>query len=99
MRRGTTSTGFTFEFDETRLDDMRFVDVLAVVVNPEAPQFDKISGASRLITMLLGQTQKEALYDHIGKNYEGGRVPREDLEKALEEIMAASGESGAEKNC
>ena len=86
MIKGTTSTGFEYEYDETRLDDMRFVDVLAVVVDPEAPAFKKISGASRLIEMLLGPDMKKALYEHIGQNY-GGRVPRADLEKALEEIM------------
>ena len=94
MRRGTTSTGFEYEYDETRLDDMRFVDVLAVVVDKEAPEFDKILGVSRLLTMLLGAETKKALYEHIGKDYDG-RVPRAALEKALEEIM---GGKDAEKN-
>jgi len=94
MIRGTTSTGFEYEYDEERLDDMRFVDVLAVVVNPEAPRFDKIAGASQLLTMLLGADMKKALYEHIGKSHEG-RVPRADLQQALEEIMQAR---GAEKN-
>lgn len=96
MRKGTTSTGFTFEFDENRLDDMRFVDILAVVVDPEAKQFDRISGASRLLTMLLGDELKAALYEHIGKAH-GGRVPRAEVEAALEEIMASAGKD-AEKN-
>lgn len=94
MIKGTTSTGFAYEYDETRLDDMRFVDVLAVVVDPEAPQFDKISGASKLLTMLLGKQMKKDLYAHIGKDHEG-RVPRAELEKALEEIMQTK---DAEKN-
>lgn len=96
MKRGTTSTGFVYEFDETRLDDMRFVDTLAVVLDPEAPEFDKISGASRLVTMMLGPELKKQLYDHIGKAH-GGRVPRADLEIALEEMMSAAGKD-AEKN-
>jgi len=94
MIKGITSTGFEYEYDETRLDDMRFVDVLAVVVDPEAPRFDKIAGASQLLTMLLGADMKKALYEHIGKKYDG-RVPRADLQKALEEIMQAK---DAEKN-
>lgn len=94
MIKGTTSTGFAYEYDETRLDDMRFVDVLAVVVDPEAPPFQKIAGASQLLTMLLGPDMKKALYEHIGKKYEG-RVPRADLQQALEEIMQAK---DAEKN-
>lgn len=96
MIKGTTSTGFQYEYDETRLDDMRFVDVLAVVVDPEAPQFEKIAGASRLLTMLLGEDMKKKLYEHIGKNH-GGRVPRADLEAALEEIMQGQAKD-AEKN-
>lgn len=96
MIKGTTSTGFQYEYDETRLDDMRFVDVLAIVVDPEAPQFEKIAGASRLLTMLLGEDMKKALYAHIGKNHDG-RVPRADLEAALEEIMQGQAKD-AEKN-
>lgn len=94
MIKGKTSTGFEYEYDETRLDDMRFVDVLAVVVDPDAPPFDKIAGASKLLTMLLGEDLKKQLYDHIGKD-NGWRVPRAELEQALEEIMQAR---GAEKN-
>lgn len=96
MKRGTTSTGFVYEFDETRLDDMRFVDTLAVVLDPEAPEFDKISGTSRLVTMMLGPELKKRLYDHIGAAHDG-RVPRAELEKALEEMMSAAGKD-AEKN-
>lgn len=94
MIKGITSTGFAYEYDEERLDDMRFVDVLAVVVNPEAPPFDKIAGASQLLAMLLGDDMKKALYEHIGKNHDG-RVPRAELQQALEEIMQAK---DAEKN-
>ena len=69
MIKGTTSTGFEYEYDEEHLDDMRFVDVLAVVVDPEAPPFEKIAGASQLLTMLLGADMKKALYGHRGKNH------------------------------
>lgn len=93
MRRGVTSTGFEYEYDETRLDDMRFVDVLAVVLDEEAPEFDKLSGVSKLLTLMLGAEMKKALYEHIGKTHDG-RVPRADLEAALSEIMRGD----AEKN-
>ena len=91
MRSGTTSTGFAYEYDEQRLDDMRFVDVLAVVIDPNAGKFARVSGLSELIRMLLGTEMKQKLYDHIGESNDG-RVPREDLEKALKEIMGATGE-------
>lgn len=96
MKEGITSTGFHYQFDERNLDDMRFVDVLVVVVDEKSSLLDKIAGTSKLLLMLLGEDQKEALYKHIGESY-GGRVPREDLEKALEEIMSGAGED-AEKN-
>ena len=97
MKHGTTSSGFAYEFDEAKLDDMRFVDILAVVVDEKnASPLDKIVGASKLLLMMLGEAQKEALYKHIGERYDG-RVPRAELEKALEEIMSGAGEE-AEKN-
>lgn len=94
MIKGITSTGFEYEYDAERLDDMRFVDVLAVVVDPKGPAFEKIAGLSQLLTMILGADMKKALYEHIGKKYKG-RVPRADLQQALEEIMQAK---DAEKN-
>lgn len=97
MRRGTTSTGFAYEYDETRLDDMRFVDVLAVVLDPDAPQFDKISGVSKLLALLLGEDLKKQLYNHIGQAHDG-RVPRADLEQALSEIMNGAGQETDAKN-
>lgn len=91
MTRGTTSGGFAFEFDESRLDDMRFVDVLAVVTDETTSFADRFAGASRLVEMLLGKEQKKALYEHIGKKHEG-RVPRAEFERALYEIMQAGAE-------
>ena len=96
MKDGNTSTGFHYSFDEQNLDDMRFVDVLTVVVDENSSMLDKLAGTSKLLEMLLGKEQKAALYEHIGKGY-NGRVPREELEKALEEIMNGAGEE-AEKN-
>lgn len=89
---GTTTGGFSFEYDSDRLDDMRLVDELAIVTDPESGLADTFIGASKILTMLLGKEQKKALYTHIGKKYEG-RVPRADLQQALFEIMqAGSGE-------
>ena len=95
MRKGTTSTGFAFSFEETNADDMRLVDALATIVSDDASSFESISAASTAAELLLGKEQKRALYAHIGKSY-GGRVPAEDLTRELEEIMS-SGED-AEKN-
>lgn len=96
MTKGITSEGFAFEYDEARLDDMRFVDLLAVVIDPEGDPFGKISGVSKLLTMLLGPELKARLYAFIGQRH-GGRVPRAEVEQALSEIMSAAGKD-AEKN-
>lgn len=97
MRKGTTKTGFEYTFDETRLDDMRFVDVMAVVLDDKAKEFDQISATSKLVEMLLGKDQKEKLYDHIAKDYDG-RVPLGAFKQALEEIMTGSGSENELKN-
>lgn len=96
MTNGITSSGFAFCFDESRLDDMRFVDILATVVDPDAAEFDKIAGASKLVEMLLGKELKNDLYRFIGQSHDG-RVPRAELEQALQDIMASAGKD-AEKN-
>ena len=88
MRKGTLSNGFEYEFDETRLDDMRFVDALAVILDPKTEPFDKILWTSQLMELMLGKEMKAALYEHIGKDYDG-RVPRQALEDALRELMGA----------
>ena len=92
MRTGKTRTGFAFEYDETRLDDMRMVDLTATAVDPEATEFARLTSASKLIELLLGKEAKKLLYEHIGQSYEG-RVPYAALSAELEDIMAANIES------
>ena len=97
MRKGTTKSGFAYEFDETRLDDMRFVDVMAVIVSEDAADFDQIVAVSTLMTMLLGAEQKKRLYDHIGSQYDG-RVPLSVFKDCLEEIMSNPKKENESKN-
>lgn len=96
MIKGKTSGGFEFEYDEHRLDDMRIVDLIAEADSPTASAFSRFRISSVLVEMILGAELKADLYAFIGKNY-GGRVPQQDLEDALREIMAAAGKD-AEKN-
>ena len=68
MVKGKTSTGFEFEIDEQKLDDMEFMDALAEV--DENPlKFSKV------MKMMLGEEQRQRLYDHLRN--EDGRVPIE----------------------
>lgn len=88
---GTLKNGFSFEYDETRLDDMRFVDLLGVVVDEDAQDFEQITAVSKLMTLMLGKDLKASLYYHIAKE-NGGRVPVEAFKDCLEELMKAAGE-------
>lgn len=96
MKRGTTESGFAFSFDEAVLDDMRFVDVLAEIVDPDSTEIDTITATSKLSTMLLGKEQKKKLYEHIGSKHKG-RVPVAKLSAEIFEIIRQAGKD-AEKN-
>ena len=81
MIRGKTSTGFDFEIDEKRLDDMEFLDALSEV--DENPlKFSKV------VKIMLGEEQKKRLYDHL--RADDGRVPVDAANAAIIEIMEYS---------
>lgn len=83
MLRGTTKSGFEFEIDEARLNDMEFLDALAETQ-------DDVLGFSKVCTMLLGSEQKKRLYDHLRDDR--GHVPIEAMKEAVEDIFKSSGE-------
>ena len=83
MRKGQTESGFKFVIDETDLDDMEFIELLADA-QEDALKFPKV------VERLLGKEQKAKLYDHV--RTENGRVPIEAISNALTEIMVAAGE-------
>lgn len=93
MRKGILSNGFEYEFDEANADDMEFLDTLAVVMNDDAEDSEKLVATSKLSDMLLGREQKTRLYAHIRKDH-GGRVPVAVFQKLLAEILAG----GSTKN-
>ncbi len=87
MIRGKTSTGFEFEIDEIKLDDMEFLDALSEV--DENPlKFSKV------MKIMLGEEQRERLYDHL--RTDDGRVPIDAANAAIIEIMEYS--QGETKN-
>ena len=89
MRKGVLSNGFHYEFDETRADDMEFLDTLAVVMADDSSHQDRLIAASKLGDMLLGKAQKKALYDHIKAEHDG-RVPVAVFQALLGELMSGS---------
>ena len=88
MKTGELANGFKYEIDETKFDDMRFLDALA-----EADDGDPLA-ASRVCTMLLGKDQKKALYQKLQE--EDGRVPIEAAMNCIKELMEQLG--GESKN-
>jgi hypothetical protein len=83
MVKGTTKTGFEFEYDEQRLDDMEFIEVAAAAD-------ENVTVLPKLLDMVLGKEQKQRLYDHL--RAEDGRVPTQAVGDAMEEIFAAAGD-------
>ena len=81
--KGKTSTGFEFDIEDERLDDMELVDIMAEI--DENPLL-----MPKLCTMLLGEEQKKRLYDHLRS--EDGRVPIEATTNAIQEIFNSPGD-------
>ena len=77
MVKGNISNGFNYSVDENKMDDMRFVDMLASLE-------DKPVNIGKVAEFLLGKEQKEKLYKHIEKD---GKVSVEDFTEAFTEIM------------
>lgn len=83
MVKGVTKNGFCFEVDESRADDMEFLEVLAETQK-------NVLAFPKACSMLLGEEQKGRLYDQLRN--EDGRVPISEVEEAFMEIMSSSGE-------
>ena len=81
--KGKTSTGFEFDIEDERLDDMELVDIMAEI--DENPLL-----MPKLCKMLLGEEQKKRLYDHL--RFEDGRVPIEATTNAIQEIFNSPGD-------
>ena len=81
--KGKTSTGFEFDIEDERLDDMELVDIMAEI--NENPLL-----MPKLCKMLLGEEQKKRLYDHLRS--EDGRVPIEATTNAIQEIFNSPGD-------
>ena len=81
--KGKTSTGFEFDIEDERLDDMELVDIMAEI--DENPLL-----MPKLCKMLLGEEQKKRLYDHLRS--EDGRVPIEATTNSIQEIFNSPGD-------
>lgn len=88
MKR-VTKSGFEFEIDEAKLDDMRLVDMLADMMDENVSEIKKALALPRLLNFILGDEQKAALYAKIAEE-NGGNVPIEKTAEAMREILNSS---------
>ncbi len=79
----TTKSGFTCEIDPETLNNMELVDALAEVQNGNKLAYPTVC------LLILGRETRARLYDHLRN--EAGRVPPEDVDRELTEIMSALG--------
>lgn len=84
--KGTTKSGFEFKLDESIMDNMELIDVMAGIE-------EDASNMSKFVLMVLGSEQRSALYEHLrGKN---GIVPSTKVyDEILEMIEIIGGEAG-----
>lgn len=81
MIKGKTPSGFTYEIDEHRLDDMELLELVA-----EADE--NMTLMPKVLSKLLGKKQKKRLYDFCREK--NGNVPVEKTVRVMEEIFRDS---------
>lgn len=86
MKHIKTQSGFEADIDETALNDMEFVDLIASI---DEGSTNGTIGLSRICQRILG-ADKKALYDHLRD--ENGRVKPAEVEAELSEIMQLLGD-------
>lgn len=101
--KGVTSTGFQYEVEIARIDNMEFIERIADMAEMEE-NGEEIAATIKLMQDVLGKEQKKRLYDHV--RTEEGNVPILAVSKEFEEILQAAGakigvaftDNGDEKN-
>lgn len=90
MIKGTTKTGFEFEIEEERVNNMEFIDALTDLDEASTNNAGEVmSLISKLIKCILSKEQKKALYDHVRN--EKGLVPIEKVQAELLDIIKFDG--------
>ena len=85
-----TSSGFICDVSTENLDDMRLLDALIDMETPGISDFYKVKATKDVILALLGEEQKELLYQHIEKTH--GKAKAGVVAQELQEIIQGLGE-------
>lgn len=80
--KGKTSTGFEFDIEDERLDDMELVDIMA--------EIDENRCLCQSFARCSWERAEKRLYDHLRS--EDGRVPIEATTNAIQEIFNSPGD-------
>lgn len=80
--KGTTTTGFHYDVDDEIRDDMELLEGLIAIDNGDLQALPKV------LVSILGQKQKDALYDHCRS--EKGRVSSQKVMAELKEIFESA---------
>ena len=90
MIKGQTNSGFEFEIDEKRLNNMEFIDLLVEIEEADETDEGKIlTTVSKLINCILDKDTKKRLYDHVRD--EKGNVPIEKVQAEISDIIHFDG--------
>lgn len=87
MKKVKLEDGFEMQLDDHVLDNMELIDTLAEMKND-----DDLVAISRLLKLMLGETGRKKLYDHIREK--DGRVPIVAASKAVWEIFKSYKDEG-----
>ena len=82
----TTRSGFSCDIPDAAVNNMELVDALA-----EMQSDSDMLAVSRVLRLLLGDTNRKSLYDHLRAD---GRVPIEAVTTEISDIFAALGQAG-----
>lgn len=82
MKRGKTSTGFTFALADDVFDDMELLESLVEI------DAGNVSTLPDVVTRILGAEQKKKLYDHC--RGENGKVAVSRISQELGEMFQQS---------
>lgn len=86
-----TASGFEFNIDPERFNDMRIIDAYAALSKDESD----INALLTLSNLILGEDGKKRLYEHIAEP--DGRVPADAFGRELGEIMRVAQKEPATK--
>ena len=87
MIQGKTESGFQYELNDNVLNNMELVDAIA-----DLDDRGSLFALSRVCLLLVGKEQRKLLYDHV--RTEDGRVPNNDVEREVIEILRGCGKAG-----